>query len=214
MDKQQWFEKAARSVMDGDEDAAAQIARQALDAGVAPVEMIDDGYARGIREMGERFEHGQVFLPNLIVASDAMMAAVRVLEAAMPQDLSAKKIATVVVGTVEGDIHDIGKGILITMLRVNGFEVHDLGRDVPIDDFVDKARAVNADVVGSSALMTTTQTGQQLIEEALKAAGLRDRVRTMVGGAVVTARWAKRIGADLYGETAADTVAKLKALLG
>ena len=210
MEKQQWLEKAAQTIIDGDEEAAADVAQKALEAGLDPVEMIDKGYSKGIREMGERFEHGKVFLPNLIVSSDAMMAAVKVLEASLPEDRQDQKIATIVVGTVEGDIHDIGKGILITMLRVNGFTVHDLGRDVPIEVFVDKARELNADVVGSSALMTTTMEGQKLIEKALKEAGLRNKVKTMVGGAVVTTRWAKRIGADLYGESAGSTVSQLK----
>jgi len=210
MNKMQWMQKAAQTIIDGDETAAADVARQALEAGMDPVEMIDGGYSAGIREMGERFEHGKVFLPNLIISSEAMMAAVSVLEAALPKAQQDQKAATVVLGTVEGDIHDIGKGILITMLRVNGFAVHDLGRDVPIETFVDKARELDADVVGSSALMTTTQEGQKLIEKALREAGLRDRIKTMVGGAVVTARWAKRIGADLYGETAGSTVSQLK----
>lgn len=210
MDKELWLQKAAQTVIDGDEETAAQVAVQALEAGMDPVEMIDGGYARGIREMGERFERGKAFLPSLIVASDAMLAAVKVLESALPLDHQDRKLATIIVGTVEGDIHDIGKGILITMLRVNGFDVHDLGRDVPVETFVEKARELEADVVGSSALMTTTQVGQKDIEKALADAGLRDRVRTMVGGAVVTARWARRIGADLYAETAGDAVARLK----
>jgi methanogenic corrinoid protein MtbC1 len=100
------------------------------------------------------------------------------------------------------------------MLRVYGFEVHDLGRDVPIEAFVEKAKEVNADIVGSSALMTTTQIGQKKLEQALKEAGLRDKVKTMVGGAVATQHWASRIGADIYGETATDTVAKLKEIFG
>jgi len=114
-----------------------------------------------------------------------------------------------VIGTIEGDIHDIGKGIIVTMLRVYGYEVHDLGRDVPIEEFVKKAHDLNADVVGSSAMMTTTQVGQKKLEEALKEAGLRDKVKTMVGGAVATDHWAKRIGADLFGETPQDTIDKL-----
>lgn len=212
-DKAEWYQKAAQTVIDGDETAALDLARQALDAGMDPVDLIDNGFSTGIREMGKRFEHGKVFLPGLIVASEAMIAAVKVLEAAMPEKRQENKLATIVLGTVEGDIHDIGKGILATMLRVNGFEVHDLGRDVPAELFVEKAKELNADVIGSSALMTTTQEGQKLIEKVLKEAGMRESIKTMVGGAVVTSRWAKRIGADLYGESASDTVALLKNLL-
>jgi trimethylamine corrinoid protein len=122
-------------------------------------------------------------------------------------------LGVIVIGTVEGDIHDIGKGIMVTMLRVHGYEVHDLGRDIPIGEFVTKARELKADVVGSSAMMTTTQIGQKKLEEALKEAGLRDKVKTMVGGAVATDHWAKRIGADFFGETPQDTIDKLAKFL-
>jgi len=138
---------------------------------------------------------------------------VEILEAALPEDKKKEKLGVIVIGTVEGDIHDIGKGIMVTMLRVHGYEVHDLGRDVPIGEFVKKARELNADVVGSSAMMTTTQLGQKKLEEALKEAGLRDKVKTMVGGAVATDRWAKRIGADFFGETPQDTIDKLAKFL-
>jgi len=142
-----------------------------------------------------------------------MTAAVEILEAALPEDQQHAKLGVIVIGTVEGDIHDIGKGIIVTMLRVHGYEVHDLGRDIPISEFVNKAQELNADVVGSSAMMTTTQIGQKKLEEALKEAGLRDKVKTMVGGAVATDHWAKRIGADFFGETPQDTIDKLKKIL-
>jgi corrinoid protein of di/trimethylamine methyltransferase len=175
-----------------------------------PLEMINEGFSEGIRKMGELFDRGEVFLPGLIIASEAMVAAVAILEQALPGDQVGKKLGTVVIGTVEGDVHDIGKGIVATMLRVYGFEVHDLGRDVPIGDFVEKVKEVQADVVGSSALMTTTQMGQKKLEQALKEAGIRDQVKTMVGGAVATQHWADRIGADLYAESATDAVMVLK----
>jgi dimethylamine corrinoid protein len=178
-----------------------------------PVEMINDGFAAGIRKMGDLFDRGEVFLPGLIIASDAMAAAVKILEEALPQDRRQEKLGIIVIGTVEGDIHDIGKGIMVTLLRVHGYEVHDLGRDVPIEEFVKKAQEVNADVIGSSAMMTTTQIGQKKLEEALKKAGLRAKVKTMVGGAVATDHWAKRIGADFFGETPADTIDKLRRIL-
>jgi methylmalonyl-CoA mutase cobalamin-binding domain/chain len=120
----------------------------------------------------------------------------------------------VVIGTIEGDIHDIGKGIVATLLRVYGFEVYDLGRDVPIQKFIETAREVGADIIGTSALMTTTQVGQKILEEELKKAGLRDKVKTMVGGAVATQRWADKIGADAYGENAEQAVKKALELVG
>ena len=152
-------------------------------------------------------------MPALIIASDAMVAAVEILEKALPKDQQDKKKGVIVIGTVEGDIHDIGKGIITTMLKVYGYEVYDLGRDVPVENFVEKVKEVKADFVGSSAMMTTTQMGQRKLEEALKEAGIRDQVKTMVGGAVATDHWAQRIGADIYGETPQDTIEKLKKLL-
>jgi trimethylamine corrinoid protein len=213
MELKEWLEKAAQSILDHDEEAAREIAQKALEDGMDPVEMISNGFAAGIRKMGDLFDRGEVFLPGLIIASDAMVAAVEILEAAQPRDKRQEKLGVIVIGTVEGDIHDIGKGIMVTMLRVHGYEVHDLGRDVPIEDFVKKAQEVKADVIGSSAMMTTTQVGQKKLEEALKEAGLRDKVKTMVGGAVATDHWAKRIGADFFGETPGDTIDKLQRIL-
>ena len=213
MEKSEWFEEAAQSILDQDEEAAKEIAKKSLEDGMDPVAMINDGFASGIRKMGDLFDRGEVFLPALIIASEAMIAAVEILEEALPEDKQQEKLGTIVIGTVEGDIHDIGKGIMVTMLRVHGYEVHDLGRDVPIDEFVNKAQEINADVIGSSAMMTTTQIGQKKLEEALKKAGIRGKVITMVGGAVATDHWAKRIGADFFGESPADTLDKLRRAL-
>jgi len=210
MEKAEYFEKAAQHIIDAKEEAAVQLAQEYLDEGLDPVEMIDKGLSEGIRKLGDLFDRGEVFLPHLIISSEAMTAAVKVLEQAMPADQAGKKLAKVVLGTVEGDVHDIGKGIVATMLRVYGFEVIDLGRDVPIATFVEKAIEVDADVVGSSALMTTTQVGQKALEKALTEAGIRDKVITMVGGAATTEHWAAKIGANFWAENAADTVMKLK----
>jgi trimethylamine corrinoid protein len=213
MDKSEWLKKAAQSILDTDGDAAKEIAQKALEDGMDPLDMINEGFSAGIRKMGDLFDRGEVFLPGLLIGSEAMTAAVEILEAALPQERKQEKLGVIVIGTVEGDIHDIGKGIIVTMLRVHGYEVHDLGRDIPIDEFVRKAQELNADVVGSSAMMTTTQIGQRKLEEALKQAGLRDKVKTMVGGAVATDHWAKRIGADFFGETPQDTIDKLAKIL-
>lgn len=212
MGKEELFEKAAQSVVDANKAAAVEVARQALAEGIDPVDMINNGFSVGMSQCGELFDIGEMFLPELIVASDAMVEAVKILEQAMPIEQTSQKLGVAVVGTIEGDVHDIGKGIVATMLRVYGFEVHDLGRDVPIKAFVEKAKEVKANIVGSSALMTTTQVGQKALEQALKDAGLRDTVKTMVGGAVCTQRWADKIGSDLYAENATDAVTKLKEL--
>ena len=213
MEKTEWFQEAIQTIMDTDEEAAKKIASDSLAAGMDPLEMINQGFTEGIRKMGDLFERGEVFLPGLIVASEAMTAAVEILEAALPEEKQAEKKAVIVLGTVEGDIHDIGKGIIATMLRVHGYEVHDIGRDVPIEEFVEKAKALNADVVGSSAMMTTTQIGQRKLEEALKNAGIRDKVITMVGRAVATDHWAQRIGSNFFGESPQDTITKLEEFL-
>ncbi len=213
MEKAEWLKKASQSILDLDDVAAREIAQKALEDGMDPLEMINEGFGQGIRKMGDLFEEGEVFLPALLIGSEAMTAAVEILEAALPVQEQQKKLGVIVMGTVEGDIHDIGKGIIVTMLRVHGYEVHDLGRDVPIAEFVEKARELNADVVGSSAMMTTTQQVQKKLEEALQDAGLRDTVKTMVGGAVATDLWAEKIGADFFGETPQDTMNKLEKIL-
>jgi len=210
MSTSEWLEKAAQSILDTDDEAAKEIARKSLEAGIDPLEMINKGFTEGIRKMGDLFDRGEVFLPGLIIASDAMVGAVAILEKALPADQQDAKKGVIVLGTVEGDIHDIGKGIVATMLKVHGYDVHDIGRDVPIESFVEKVKAVKADYVGSSAMMTTTQIGQRKLEEALKEAGIRDQVKTMIGGAVATNHWAKRIGANIYGETPQDTIEKLE----
>ncbi len=210
MTKQEYFDKAAQSVVEANLEEAEKIARDAIDEGIDPVEMINDGFSEGMTQVGELFECGEVFLPELIVASETMVSAIKILEQALPQENRSKKLGVAVLGTIEGDVHDIGKGIVATMLRVYGFEVHDLGRDVPISTFISKVKEVNADIIGSSALMTTTMVGQKALEAELKKAGLRDKVKTIVGGAVVTQRWANKIGADAYAENSSDAVTKLK----
>jgi trimethylamine corrinoid protein len=199
--------------VDADQEEAEKVAREALELGIDPLLVINEGFSRGMAEAGELFEKGEVFLPQLIIASEGMVSAIRILESSLPRK-EEKKAGIAVIGTIEGDIHDIGKGIVATMLRVYGFEVHDLGRDVPVKTFVETVKRVKADLVGSSALMTTTQVGQKMLEEELKKAGIRDTVKTMVGGAVVTQRWANKIGADAYAENAMDAVAKAREIIG
>ena len=210
MEKAEYMKKATQYIVDADEEAVEKLARDYLEDGFDPLEMIEKGLSEGIRKLGDLFARGEIFLPHLIIASEAMTAAVKILEQAMPADQVGKKLAKVVIGTIEGDVHDIGKGIVATMLRVYGFEVIDLGRDVPIATFVEKAKEVGADVVGSSALMTTTMAGQKALEQALKDAGLRDNLITMLGGAATTEHWAAKIGANFWAESAGDTVMKLK----
>lgn len=209
--KDEIIAKANEAIANFDNDAAAAAAQEGLDAGISPVEIIQDGFTAAMNEVGDQFEAGTLFLPHVIAASEAMTAGVDVLTPvleALGSEMESK--GKIVIGTIEGDIHSIGKDIVATMLKIAGFEVFDLGRDVPINDYVEKAKEVGAQVVASSALMTTTMVSQIQIEEQLKEAGLRDSLKTMVGGAPVTQDWADKIGADIYGENASDVVTKLK----
>jgi dimethylamine corrinoid protein len=178
-----------------------------------PSEIIEKGLAAGMNEVGILFERGKLFLPHVMMAADAMTAGVKLLEAEFPAGHESKKLGIIVNGTVEGDVHDIGKSIVSTMLQSAGFEVYDIGRDVPIRNFLEKAKEVNADMIGLSALMTTTLQGQRDVIELLKEEGLRDKIKVMVGGAPATQAWADKIGADCYAENASEAVAKAKELL-
>jgi corrinoid protein of di/trimethylamine methyltransferase len=214
MDKGQ-FEDMAQSVIDGEVEDAERLARQAIEQGVDPLDAINQGFVVGVNHVGEGYAAGEMFLPDLVLAGEAMKAAVAVLEPEMKRRGTKRQmLGTVVMGTVEGDIHEIGKTLVATMLSATGFQVYDLGVDVPIQTFLEKARETNADVVGLSALLTTTMVKQKTVIEALEEAGLRPQVKVMVGGAPVTRSWAEEIGADGYSEDAIGAVAVAKELVG
>ncbi|MBP2030896.1 trimethylamine corrinoid protein [Methanohalophilus levihalophilus] len=206
-------EKGKAAVMDFDDEAVVEVAEECISAGLDPVSLIQDGYTAGMNEIGDQFEQGTLFLPHVIAASEAMSAGVEVLTPELEKAAAeTENKGTIAIGTIEGDIHTIGKDIVATMLKIAGFKVVDLGRDVAIADYVQAAKD-GADIVGSSALMTTTMVLQTQVEEQLKEAGVRDKVMTMVGGAPVTQDWADKIGADIYGENSADVIVKCKAAL-
>ena len=206
------LQEAIDSILRGDQEKAVAVAKRAIAEGLDPVEVLTAGFSVGIREVGDRFGRGEVFLPELILAAEAMKAASAVLEDAIP-DISAQKKGKMLIATVEGDVHDIGKGIVASLLKTHGIEVYDLGRDVPVDTIIEKALELDVDIIGTSALLTTTLPEQKKLEEELRSRGLKGRFKTMVGGAPATQRWADRIGADAYGEDAADAVNKALALL-
>jgi trimethylamine corrinoid protein len=212
MDKEQLIKEAAKSIIDADKAKAEELAKSAIAAGMDPLEVINEGFSVGIAKVGDLFGRGELFLPELILSAEAMKVAADILNAALPK--GAKKRGKVVMGTAQGDIHDIGKSMVVSFLQANGFEVYDVGRDVEMQKFIDKAQEVDADIIGMSALLTTTMSGQKMLIEELKKAGLRDRFKVMVGGAPATQRWADRIGADAYGVDAADAAEKAKKLLG
>ena len=215
MDKaqQELLEQAKQSIIAYDKGKAEEIAKKALGSGMDPNAVITQGFVPGITEVGDLFDRGRLFLPELMMAAEAMQGAAAICTAALPQsEIKASK--KVVIGTVEGDVHDIGKSLVVSMLLANGFEVYDVGRDAPTAKFIDKVKEVGADVVGSSALLTTTMEKQKEIEEELKKAGLREKVKTIVGGAPCNEPWAKRIGADAYAENAVEGVRKIQELTG
>jgi corrinoid protein of di/trimethylamine methyltransferase len=193
------FAEMKQSVIDGDVDVAEELARRALAEGIDPLEAVNQGYLPGMQQVGIEFGAKNLFLPDVVIAAEAMKKAAAILEPEMARLGSQRTVAgRVVLGTVKGDIHEIGKSLVGTLLSANGFEIYDLGVDVPFAKFAEKAREVNADIVGVSALLTTTMAGQQSVIEALDDLGLRPRVKVMVGGAPVTREWADKIGADGY----------------
>ena len=205
------YEEAAQTIIDADRAAAEAVAARALAQGLAPADIMQNGFVVGIQEVGELFESGEVFLPELMMSADAMAGATEVTNAALEGEAAEAK-GVIVLGTVQGDVHDIGKAIVIAYLKANGYEVTDLGRDVPAASFIERAKAENADVIGMSALLTTTMEEQRKVIKTIKAEGLS--YKTVVGGAPCTQRWADQIGADAYAEDANDGVKKIEALLG
>jgi trimethylamine corrinoid protein len=205
------YREAAEAIVRADRAAAEEVAARALAQGIAPGDIMAEGFVRGIQEVGELFESGEVFLPELMMSADAMAGATEITNAALEgKDVEAK--GTIVLGTVQGDVHDIGKAIVSAYLKANGYKVIDLGRDVPAQVFVKTAREIGADVIGVSALLTTTMEEQRKIVRLVAEQGLV--VKTVVGGAPCTQRWADQIGADAYAEDASDGVKKIGALLG
>jgi corrinoid protein of di/trimethylamine methyltransferase len=205
--------KIITAVVEGEPDQVVDLTRQALAAGFEPMAIIDQGLIPGMDIVGEKFSSGEYFLPNLIISANGMQDAMMLLEPELRARQQERKSAgKVVIGTVHGDIHEIGKSLVATMLSANGFQVYDLGVDVKVDTFLAKIRETDANLLGLSALLTTTMVVQREIINALKQAGLRERVKVMVGGAPVTRRWAEEIGADGYAEDAIGAVALAKQL--
>jgi trimethylamine corrinoid protein len=198
------------SIHEYDEDAAAEAAKEAVAAGLDPVEAVEKGFAGAIRELGQAFDRMEIFLPQLVMAADAMKAGMAVLEEAMEASGGTlEKKGVVVLGTVEGDIHDIGKTVVGAMLQANGYEVHDLGVDVPSPRFIQAAQDLGAQVIALSALLSTTMLFQRDVTELLRNKGLGDKYFVIIGGAPVTQQWADEIGADAFALHAVEAVSVL-----
>jgi len=214
MDVDRLFDAMKRSILDGEADEARRLAEEAVRQGVEPIQAIERGFVPGINEVGRAFGCQEMFLPDLVRAGEAMKAAMKALQGSLGTTAAYRPAGTVVLGTVKGDIHEIGKNLVATMLSANGFKVHDIGVDAAPQAFIEKAREVKADLIGASALLTTTMQGQQEIIRLLDRAGMRRQVRVIIGGAPVTRDWVKEIGADGYSEDAMGAVKVASELLG
>jgi trimethylamine corrinoid protein len=206
------LQRMAQSIWDFDPDAAAAAAREALAAGITPARAVEEGFSPAIHELGDKFERMEVFLPELVMAAGAMKAGVAMLDEELKKtggELANKGV--VILGTVEGDIHDIGKTIVGAMLSSAGYKVLDLGVEVPIPRFLSAAEEAHADIIAASALLSTTMLRQKDLLEMLRNKGMKDRFIVIVGGAPVTQEWADKIGADAYARDAVDAVKVLHA---
>ena len=209
------IEDIRKEIINYDPDDEVKNCKKALDSGVDPLKIIDEGIAKALKTVGDGFERGDLFLMHLISAASAAQRGLKeVIEPEIRRrGLSRKVLGKVVLGTVEGDIHDIGKSIVSSLLFSSGFEVYDLGKDVSVKAFIKKVKEVDADIVAASALLSTTMPIQKELIEELKAEGLREKVKVMVGGAPVTEEWAEEIGADGYAEDAPGAVDKAIGLM-
>jgi trimethylamine corrinoid protein len=207
MEKEELLQRMEKAIIEGDREQAQALAKEAVEKKMDLIEVIEKGYVPGIQIVGEMWEKGEYFLPELITSAECMKAAMGVLQPELEKArISTKSKAKVVIGTVEGDIHDIGKNLVSSMLSANGFEVFDLGADVKLEKFVERAVEKDADFICLSALLTTTMLGQKRVVEILKEKNLGGRFKVMVGGAPLSQKWADEIGADGYAENAMAAV--------
>jgi trimethylamine corrinoid protein len=203
MSKEEILARMGKAIIEGNKNEAEAFAKEALEKKMDLNEVIEKGYVPGIQKVGDLWEKGEYFLPELITSAECMKSVMNILQPEMEKaQIQTQSKGKVVIGTVEGDIHDIGKNLVSSMLSANGFEVHDLGADVKLEQFIERAEEVDANFICLSALLTTTMLGQKRVVETLKEKGLSDRIKVLVGGAPVNQKWADDIGADGYGENA------------
>jgi len=214
MSKDNILSKLQQSIEEFDAELAETAAQEALDAGLDPIEAIQLGLSQGMNTISELFDEGEIFVPQILLAADAFETAVNVLTSTLSlEEKNKASLGKVLIHTVQGDIHDVGKNIVKTMLAASGFEVIDLGRDIPVDEVVAKAKELNVDIIAGSALMTTTMPAQRDILASLEEEGIRGGVKCLFGGAPVTREWIDQIGADGYAENAAEAIKQAKELV-
>jgi corrinoid protein of di/trimethylamine methyltransferase len=214
MGGEELFSDIRKAIVEGDKPRAQELAREAVRSGINLNEVIDKGYVPGIQAVGELWEKGEYFLPELITSGESMKAAMDILQPEMAKEnIKSRSLGKIVIGTVEGDIHDIGKNLVASMLQANGFEVLDVGTDVKLEKFIEKAEAEKADIICLSALLTTTMLNQKRFIEMLRQKGLYGKYKVLVGGAPATQKWADDIGAQGYAENAALAVKAAKAAM-
>lgn len=206
MEDKEIFAKLTKAILEGDSEELVHLVKQAIDK-VGPLEIVEKGMMPGMTEIGNKFGQGQVYLPELLMAAEAWQEAMKIIKPKLVETgASIKKQGTIVIGTVQTDIHEIGKNILSNLLTTAGFDVHDIGCDAHASKFVETAEQVGADIIAASAIMSTTVPYQKDIIDLLVSKSLREKYIVMVGGGVVTQDWADKIGADGYGELASDAV--------
>jgi len=210
---QEELKALAQAILEGKRNEAVELTQKLVDAGVTPKQILDEGLIAGMSIAGEKFKNGEYFVPEILVAARAMKASMEILRPLLVAT-DVQPIGTIVIGTVRGDLHDIGKNLVAMMVEGAGFKVVDLGVDVTADKFIAAAKEHNAQIVGMSALLTTTMTYIPEVIKAFDAEGLRPKVKLIVGGAPVTQEWANQIGADAYAPDAATAVDRCKELLG
>jgi trimethylamine corrinoid protein len=214
MSNEEFLNLVKKAIVEGNKDEAVQLAQRAIAEKMDLDEVIGKGYIPGIQKVGQLWEEGEYFLPELITSAECMKASMEIMQPELENaQIEIRSAGKIVIGTVEGDIHDIGKNLVASILSANGFDVVDLGADVKLEKFIETAEEVNADLICLSALLTTTMTGQKKLIEFLKEKGLSERFKVMVGGAPVNQRWADDIGADGYSENALTAVGMAKKLV-
>ncbi len=213
MDKEALFSQISQALVDMEENTVVELCKKTLEINIPAYETITQALIPGMDRVSRLYEEEEYFLPEVLICSDAMNAGIDIVKPHLDKNLLEKPVK-VVIGVVEGDTHDIGKNLVRIMMEAAGFEVYDLGRDVPLDRFINKAEEVGSDFIGMSTLMTTTMDGMKTVIDKLKEKNIRDKYKVLIGGGPISQSFADRIGADLYTKDASEAVRRVKEIMG